>query len=114
MIKIFKRPSLTFASPKSLKDMENGIHVILPMADPTHLDSIYKFFEGDLIWKLEPNNSYGNNYMKRLSDAGDGTPMFDHLYPENDEFLSRLEEHHPQDLEFFIWHPEVFKGEYHE
>jgi hypothetical protein len=94
--------------------MENGIHVILPMVDPTHLDSIYRFLEGDLIWKIEPNGLYGNNYMKRLSYAGDGVLRFDHLYPENDVFLSRLEEHHPQDLEFFIWHPEVFKGEYHE
>ena len=113
MIKILKRPSLAFASPKSLKDMENGIHVILPMADPTHLDSVYRFLEGDLIWKLEPNGSYGNNYMK-IGNGIPSIPSFDHLYPENDVFLSRLEEHHPQDLEFFIWHPEVFKGEYHE
>lgn len=96
------------------KEIEDGFHVILPMLDKGYLDSVFRISGGDLIWKLEPDGSYGNNYMRGSPYTRDNIPSVAHLYPTNNEFLSELERNHPQDLEFFIWHPEVFEGRWNE
>lgn len=115
-MKIFEHPSRRFFNTegKNLPDIEDGFHIILPMFDRTHLDSIIRISGGDLIWKLEPDGSHGNNYMRGSPYTRDNIQSVAHLYPTNNEFLSELEKHHPQDLEFFIWHPEVLKGSWND
>ena len=100
-LKIIKSPNRHFGSaPKP------GVHVVLPMKDDTHLDLVARFNKTNLIWKLEPLAGFaGNNYI--LSKTGE------HLYPSDQAFLSILSEHYPEDLEFFLWHTEVFEGKYY-
>ena len=86
-------------------EYEDAFYVILPMEDETYLDSIIRISGKNLYWKFEPNGDRGNHYMK--------LPNLEHTYPTNSNFLKHLSENYPNDLEFFIWHPEVFEGKYH-
>jgi hypothetical protein len=115
-MKVIKRENRRFLND----DKEDGIHVVLPMLDPmldeTYLDSIFRLLDGVILWRFEPHDTYGvsDNFIRVVEHSADGTPNDWGEYPTKDEFLSMLEKHYPEDLEFFIWHPEVFNGEYHE
>ncbi len=111
-MKVIKRKNRHFLND----DKEDGIHVVLPMLDETYPDSIFRLLDGVILWRFEPHDTYGigDNFIRVLEHSADGTPNDWGEYPTKDEFLSMLEKHYPEDLEFFIWHPEVFNGEYHE
>jgi hypothetical protein len=88
---------------------EDGIFVILPMKDETFLDSIIKWESSNkkLCWKFELSEwgtPHGNHFVN-----GNGKD----LYPETKQFLSFIADYYPEDLEFFIWHPEVFEGSFY-
>ena len=95
---------------------EDAIHIILPMSDRTYLDSIIRLLDGVVLWRFAPHDSDGisHNFIRAVEHSADGTINDWGSYPTRDNFLSILEEYYPEDLEFFIWHPEVFNGEYHE
>jgi hypothetical protein len=86
-------------------EYEDAFYVILPMEDETYLDSIIRISGKNLYWKFEPNGDQGNHYMK-LSNL-------EHTYPTNSNFVKYLSENYPNDLEFFIWHSEIFEGKYY-
>jgi hypothetical protein len=117
-MKVIKRENRRFLND----DKEDGIHVVLPMLDETYLDSIFRLLDGVILWRFEPHDTYGigDNFIRALEHSADGTPNdwgeypAWGLHPAKEGFLSMLEKHYPEDLEFFIWHPEVFNGEYHE
>jgi len=89
----------------SNSEYEDAFYVILPMKDETYLDSIIRISGKNLYWKFEPNGWDGNHYIK--------LPNLEHTYPANNKFLKCLSEIYPNDLEFFLWHPEVFEGKYY-
>lgn len=95
---------------------EDAIHIIRPMLDRTYLDSIIRLLDGVVLWRFSPHDTYGisDNFIRAVEYTADGTSNEWGSYPTRDKFLSILEEYYPEDLEFFIWHPEVFNGEYHE
>ena len=101
-LKVIKSPNRNFGPfPKS------GVYVVLPMKDETYLDLVARFNCTNLVWKLEPLEGFaGNNYI--LSKTGE------HLYPSDQNFLTILSENYPEDLEFFLWHTEVFERKYYE
>ena len=35
------------------------------------------------------------------------------LYPDNNSFWQLVSDYYPEDLEFFIWHPEIMNGKYY-
>lgn len=111
-MKVIKRENRHFLND----DKEDAIHIILPMLDKTYLDSIFRLLDGVILWRFEPHDTYGNadNFIRAVEHSADGIINDWGSCPTRDNFLSILEEHHPEDLEFFIWHPEVFNGEYHE
>lgn len=103
-------------STSSIGEEEDAIHIILPMSDRTYLDSIIRLLDGVVLWRFAPHDTYGisHNFIRAVEHSADGTINNWGSYPTRDNFLSILEEYYPEDLEFFIWHPEVFNGEYHE
>jgi len=93
---------------------EDGIYVILPMKDETYLDCIIKWESSNekLCWKFEPsdlgspyNFPHGNHFIN--ANGKD-------LYPDTKSFWQIVSDYYPEDLEFFIWHPEVLDGKYYE
>jgi hypothetical protein len=101
-MKIVELPNRRFNSDL---EYEDAFYVILPMKDQTYLDSVIRISGKNLYWKVEPNGISGNHYMK--------LPNLEHAYPSNDQFLKYISENYPNDLEFFLWHPEVFEGKYY-
>lgn len=102
-MKIIKRPNRS-------RFNEDAIYVILPMKDPTYLDSIFKWeaSKEKLCWKFELSEwgtLHGNHFVN-----GNGKDF----YPDSSEFWLFISDYYPEDLEFFIWHPEVFEGKYFE
>jgi hypothetical protein len=99
---IIKRPNRSAGSFS-----EDGIYVILPMLDETYLDSIFRISDNTLCWKFElSNSSYGNHFIE-VRDGTMGTT------PSTKDFLREIESYYPEDLEFFIWHPELFEGSFY-
>lgn len=110
-MKVFKRNNRFFSN-----DEENAIYVILPMLDETYLEAIIRLLDGVILWRFEVKEPYGiyDNFIRAVEHSVDGTTNEWGSYHARDNFLSTLEKYYPEDLEFFIWHPEVFNGEYHE
>ena len=102
-IEVFKEPNRHFASFK-----KDGIYIILPMSDQTYLDSMIRILDGYFCWKFELSSfSFGNHCIDvPNSEIG--------ITPNTSDFLKEIESYYPQDLEFFIWHPEVFEGKYYD
>lgn len=101
-MKVIKRPNRSTGNFK-----EDGIYVILPMLDETYLDSIFRILDNTLCWKFElSDSSYGNHFIE-VRNGSMGTT------PDTKDFLREIESYYPEDLEFFIWHPEVFEGKFH-
>lgn len=109
-MKIIKRENRHFSND------EDAIYIILPMFDKTYLDSVIRLLDGVILWRFEAKETYGisDNFIRVVERSADGTRNDRGIYPTKEEFFSKLEEYYPEDLEFFIWHPEVFNGEYHE
>jgi len=105
----------TQASASSIGE-EDAIYIILPMLDRTYLDSIIRLLDGGVVWRFAPHDTYeiNHNFIRAVDHSADGTPNDWGIYLTKEGFLSRLEKYYPEDLEFFIWHPEIFNGEYHE
>lgn len=102
-MKVIKRPNRSTGSFN-----EDGIYVILSMLDETYLDSIFRILDNTLCWKFElSNSSCGNHFIEVQNGTMETTP-------DTKDFLREIESYYPEDLEFFIWHPEVFEGKYHE
>jgi len=97
---------------------EDAIHIILlmPMLDRTYIDSIIRLLDEVVLWRFAPHDTYGisDNFIRAVEHSADGATDLWGIYPTRDNFLSMLEKYYPEDLDFFIWHPEVFNGEYHE
>lgn len=97
-MKVFERPR--FPEPRLSQD---GIYVVLPMQDHTYLDAIMSVKDKHLVWRYFPAISgFGDTII--ITKEREVCSKFTRA-----EFLNALRNSYPEDIEFFIWHPEVFE-----
>lgn len=63
---------------------------------PGPMKNRFDYLVGDIIGR---NNESSVILWKSVDAAG---------------FLDRIKDNFPEDFDFFIWHPEIFNGEYHD
>lgn len=80
--------------------LESYIYVVLPSKDGTHLDSIFRTKKGNIVWKFFPYEGY---YTYEFA----GNSRYQRRMNRRNDFLEYLQDKHPEDLEFFLWHPEI-------
>lgn len=99
---VFERPR--FPEPRLSQD---GIYVVLPMQDPTYLDAIMSVKDKHLVWRYFPAISgFGDTII--ITKTKEVCSKFTRV-----EFLTELRNYYPEDLEFFLWHPEVFEHKFY-
>lgn len=83
---------------------EEGIYVVLPMLDPTYLDSVVRIRNEMKAWQYNPHEmrSFGSNFVKCLDQTL-------YMLESKETFLRCLMKVYPEDYEFFLWHPEVHR-----
>ena len=83
---------------------EEGIYVVLPMLDPTYLDSVVRIRNEMKAWQYNPHEMrrFGSNFVKCLDQTL-------YMLESKETFLRCLMKVYPEDYEFFLWHPEVHR-----
>jgi hypothetical protein len=76
---------------------------------PSVIVTIQRYYKGKILWNFYPNSS-------QIIFDKDGRVCLP-IHDDEVLFLQTLTEIHsdlPEDLEFFLWHPEVFRGYFYE
>jgi hypothetical protein len=87
---------------------EDGIFVILPTKISKHFVSIYGVQNGRWKWRYSGalRTRVGDDFVQKEDQTL-------YLLSTKENFISCLSKIYPEDFEFFLWHDEVWRGEYH-
>lgn len=87
---------------------EDGIFVVLPAKISKHFVSIYGVQNGRWKWRYSGvlRTRVGDDFVQKEDQTV-------YLLSTKESFISCLSKIYPEDFEFFLWHDEVWKGEYH-
>lgn len=92
------------------KCLGSFVYVVLPFEDKTYIDSIFRTDDGEIIWKVFPDNPTSYYLCNHISDplkkARNAFTKFD----SKEKFFNAIPSQHKSDLEFFLWYPEVHNG----
>ncbi len=87
---------------------EDGIFVVLGTKISKHFVSIYAVKNG--VWKWR----YSGSLKPRIGDDFVQTEEQTlYTFTKKEAFVNCLTKIYPEDFEFFLWHEEVWSGEYH-
>lgn len=108
----FKTPDIIEVPNQALllyrnSSYESYIYVVLPCKDETYLDSIFRTNKGVVAWKFYPYQDGNRYYVSELLSSAKYEKMLDEK-----DFFEFIQKKFPEDLEFFLWHPEIRDGKW--
>lgn len=87
---------------------EDGIFVVLPSKTSKHFISIYGVKNGMWKWRYSGRESIrvGQDFLQKEDKTL-------YTFTKKESFVNCLSKIYPEDFEFFLWHDEIWRGEYH-